>query len=418
MFRMPRTIKKRVLAALLTAAVFLLPACGSGPKPTPTATPAIAPAPGSFADGRGLVLGFKLLYALDEGGGNGVLDTTGLASVLAAVKDGAAGDTETALAMELGMQEIPTRQVDDLALRMRQAMEKLTMGKYCSAWGLFVPEDLYIKLGFDDNCRQSLQMTPDFHMKYPFDGEAVNAYLGEWLDEKTSGRMKDTDFTFPDANGPFFVDVLTADPDWQTALETGKSRPLPFHFEGGEEKAVPTMVCLQDCGIYECPEGSMAILPTAGDETRVVVMQPPDGMSLHEFIPIASEKHDEWIQNAKWDRQRVLLPRFSLNFDGSAMGVLDAAGIGGLMGEDSDFSDLGIGLHFSDILLTVSLVMDESGVEPPDPSMPTYRPNNKDDIPTFAVDRPFVVLLEKTDKKSDLGQALMMGVVRDPLNND
>lgn len=418
MFHMPRTIKSRISAALLALAMLLLPACGGGPRPTPTATPAVAPAPGSFADGRGLILGFKLLYAMDEGGGNGVLGAAGLTQVLAAVLDGAAGDTKMALARELGMQEIPSRQVDDLALRMRQTMETLELGEYCTAWGLFVPEGLYIKIGFDETCRQNLRMTPDFRMKYPFDAEAVNAYLGEWLEEKTGGELKDSDFAMPGENGPFFVDVSIADPHWQAALETGKSRPLPFRYEDGEEKAVPTMVCLQDCGVYECPQGSMAILPAAGDETRVVVMQPPDGMSLHEFIPVAAQSHDEWMEEVAWDRQRVLLPRFNLRFEGSAMGVLRAAGIGELMGGDSDYSELGAGLHFSDILHMASLVVDESGVDAADPSAPTYRPNNKDDIPTFAVNRPFIVLLEKTGEKTEFGQVIMMGVVRDPLNTE
>jgi serine protease inhibitor len=179
---------------------------------------------------------------------------------------------------------------------------------------------------------------------------------------------------------------------------------------------VPTMICLQNCGIYECPEGSIAILPTAGDETRIVIMQPPDGMTLREFIPVAAANHDDWADKADWGVQRVLLPRFSLRFEGSALDVLGRAGIAPLLAKGADFSSMGGGMYVADILHKASLVVDESGVEGPDPNAPTYRQNNKDGIRTLAVDRPFIVALEKAGEDGGSGQVLMMGVVYDPLS--
>ena len=408
--------KTSFLAALTLSAALLLPACASSaPQPSASPTSPVAAAASSFADGRGLALGFKLLYALDSFGGNGVLGTTCLSEVMAAVKDGAAGKTDEALAAELGMQDMLPRQINDVALHMRQAVEKLTKGKISTAWGLFIGEQQYIKQGYINDCIQSYLLTPTFPDK-PLDKDSIGKYLSEWVDDKTGGRVKDVNFNMPDFSAPFFVDVLTADTDWQTALDAGKSRPLPFRFEDGTDKAVPTMVCLQICGIWESPEGSMAILPTSGDETRLVIMQPPDGMNLHDFIPVAAANHDDWAGKAVWGTQRVLLPRFTLKYEGSALPVLDRAGLAGLLSKGADYSNLGTGLFFSDILHKASLVVDESGVDDPDPNAATYRLNNTDGIRTLAVDRPFIVMLEKTEEDSGTGQALMMGFVRDPLN--
>jgi serine protease inhibitor len=331
------------------------------------------------------------------------------------VKDGAAGKTDAALAEELGMQEMLPRQINDIALHMRQTLEKLKHGRVSSAWGLFIGEQQYIKQGYINDCTQSFLLTPTFP-GLPLDGGNINKYLGEWADDMTGGRIKDVNFAMPDFSAPFFVDILAADTDWDTALDAGKSRPLPFKYEDGTEKAVPTMICLQNCGIYECSQGSIAILPTAGDETRLVVMQPPDGMSLHDFIPVAQASHDDWIGKAAWGPQRVLLPRFTLKYEGSVLQVLDRAGLAGLLSKGEDYSNLGDGLYFSDILHKASLVVDESGVNGPDPNAATYRPNIKDGIPTLAVDRPFIVALEKTDDSGGCGQVLMMGVVYDPLS--
>lgn len=402
----------------MLTATFMLSSCSGGkPQPTPSPTPAVPVADGSFSDGKGLEIGFKLLYALDSYGTNGVLDTTGLAEVLAAAKDGAAGKTDAAFAQALGMQDLLPRQINDTAMHMRETLDKLTQGSIAETWGLFFPQELYIKESYNSDMRQSFQMKPDFKLTYPFDGPTVNAYLGEWADDSTGGSIKSVDFPMPRQDAPFFVDILEADPDWQTALETGKSRPLPFTYQDGAEKAVPTMVCLQNCGIFQGQDGSVAILPTSGGETGIVVMVPPVGISLHDFIPIAAANHDDWIGKATWGTQRVLLPRFSLSFDGSALDLLGKAGLADLLAKGQDYGNLGDGLYFSDILVKDSLVVDESGVDPPDPNAPTYRANQKDDTPTLAVDRPFIVALEKMDENGNCAQVLMMGVVYDPLSS-
>jgi serine protease inhibitor len=409
--------KVSVATAFFVIAALLLPACASSqsPEPAPTATSPVEPSASSFADGRGLALGFKLLYALDMNGTNGVLGTTGLAEVLAVSKDGAAGNTDAALAGALGMQGMLPRQINEVALRMRQTLGKLAKGKITQAWGLFIPENLYIKEAYNSDCRLAFETQPRF-LESPLTSGNINTYLGEWADDSTGGHLKDVHFTLPDAAAPFFVDILMADPEWQTALSAGKSRPFPFLYEDGSNKAVPTMICLQNCGLYECPQGSIAILPTAGDETRLVILQPPDGMTLHEFIPVAAANHDDWVSKVNWGIQRVLLPRFSLSFEGSALEVLGNAGIAALLAKGADFSSMGNGMYVADILHRASLVVDESGVDEPDPNAPTYRQNSKDGIRTLAVDRPFIVALEKTDENGGCGQVLMMGVVYDPLS--
>jgi serine protease inhibitor len=394
----------------------LLPACANvTPKPTPTATPPVPVGDATFADGRGLQIGFKLLYAMDSEGGNNVLGTLGLSQVLAAAKYGAAGETAMALEQELGMQGMLPRQVNEVALRMRQSVAKIKQGRITTAWCVIFGDGQYVKESYLTETKQSLQLTSLFP-PMALEGETGKAYLDEWADDNTGGRVKQVEIAIPEQTAPFFVDILTADPDWQVALDTGKSRPLPFQFESGEENAVPTMVCYQSCGIYESVEGSMAVLPLAGDEARLVVMVPPEGLALHEFISVAAARHDDWLDKATWAKQRVLLPRFKLEFSGSAMPVLDRAGLAGLLGKDADYSAMGNGLYFSDVLHMASLIMDESGVEVPDPSV-TYRQGVKDDIPTLAVSRPFLVLLERTDPDGfNAGQILLMGFVRDPLN--
>jgi serine protease inhibitor len=395
------------LAALLLVAS--LPACSGSKKkdPVPTATSAISVGDSSFADGRALELSFKLLYALDSTGGNNVLGTSGIVECLAAAKNGSSGTTDTAFAAVLGMQDMLSKQINDIALRLRQVSQKLKEGRISSAWTLYVGEGQAIKESYLTDCEQSLQLTAVFQQ---LDNNTGNKAIGEWADENTGGKVKKVNFKIPTAAAPFFVDVLEADPDWQLALDTGKSRPLPFKYEDGDTKAVPTMVCLQKCGVYTGPEGSMAVLPTSNDETRLIIMVPPAELSLHDFIPIAAAKHDDWMEKAQWKSQRVLLPRFQLEYEGSVMDVLKKAGISQLLNKGADYSNMGDGLYFSDILHKSSLTVDESGLDKPDSSA-VYRDGIKDGIDTLAVNRPFIVALEKTGT----GQIIMMGYVRDPL---
>lgn len=405
-----------LLIALLLSVLLLLPACSGGKNPnaTPTATPPVTIGETSFADGRGLQIGFKLLYALDSQGGNNVLGTSTLSQILAAIKLGASGNTDAALAEALGMQGMQPRQVSEVALRMRQTISKITQGRFTTAWGLFIGDRQYIKESYKADCTQYLKMTPTFLAK-KYDNESGNKYLGEWADENTGGRVKAVNFNIPVAPAPYFMDILQADPQWQLALDTGKTRPMPFKYDNGEKNAVPTMVCYQKCGIYEGGDGFMAVLPTAQDEARLVILFPPEAMTLHDFIPVAAAKHDEWLDKAEWADQRVLLPRFQLNFEGSAMDIMGKAGLGELLAKGSDYSGMGEGLYFADILHVSSLVVDESGIDPPNADV-VYRQGIKDGIRTLAVDRPFIVMLEKTDPDGAKGQVLMMGFVREPLD--
>jgi serine protease inhibitor len=405
---------KRFACVMALMLAVSLSACSPAPKPVPTATAPVAISEGSFADGRGVALSFKLLYALAGTDiTNGAIGTAGIIDTLVAAKAGSAGETETALANVLGMQGVLPKDVSDAALNLRQAMEKLTGGKYAAAWGLFVGNNQPIKESFLTTAKHSLKLSTIFH---PMEGEAGVKYLNEWADEATGGVIKKVGFTLPAAAAPFFVDVLSADPDWTTALDTGKSRPLPFTYESGEEKAVPTMVCLQNCGIYKGVDGSLAVLPCAEDKARLVIMVPSEGTSLRDFISLAAARHDDWLANAEWNNNRVLLPRFATEFEGSVMTLLESAGIGYLLREGKDYSALGEGLYFSDILHKAELIVDESGVEDPNPNA-SYRQGMKDDIPTLAVDKPFIVALEKSDpdRKSGTGPILAMGFVQDPL---
>lgn len=395
------------ISIALMLALALLPACSGKPKPAPAATSPVGIPEGSFADGRGLQLGFNLLYTLDGFGGNSLIGTAGIAEVLAAAKDGAQGDTDTALAGALGMQEMLPKDIDDIALHLRQAAEKLQYGKFTTAWGLFVGDQQAVKESYLSDCGQSLKLNAIFQQ---IEGQAGVSYLNEWVDEATGGLVKKVNFKVASAKAPFFVDVFSADPDWQQALDTGKSRPLPFQYESGDEKAVPTMICYESCGVYNGAEGAMAILPSAGDETRLVVIVPPEKTGLHDFIPVAAAKFDEWTQKAEWSTQRVLLPRFAISFEGSLMNVLNRAGIGSLLAKGKDYGAMGDGLYIADILHKASLTVDESGVDSPDPNA-VYHQGVKDNIPTLAVCRPFIVMLVK----SDTGQVLAMGFVRDPL---
>jgi serine protease inhibitor len=144
-------------------------------------------------------------------------------------------------------------------------------------------------------------------------------------------------------------------------------------------------------------------------------MRPPDGMSLHDFIPVAAANFSDWASKATWGTQRVLLPRFTLKYEGSALPVLEKAGLGGFLADSSGYGSLGNSLYFADILHMATLVVDESGVGPSDPNAPSYRQNMKDDTPTLALDRPFIVALVKIDASGNCGQILMMGTLRDPL---
>ena len=403
--------KQIILPLTLAALLAALNACSDAGRitdaPSSQPTPSVSVGEGSLAEGRMLDWSLTLLHLADSGD-NLAISPAALTSDIAALRLGVQGKPLQDTATALGAQDMSPKQINDAALKARQTMEKLKLGRYSALWSLFVGEKQPVLESYLSEGQKALQMNSRFE---PFSGETGKATLNEWADTGTAGMVSDLNFDVPSTEQPFFVDLFMADPDWQMALDPAKTRPQPFFYEDGDKSAVPTLVVTGRCGIYDGPEGAMAVLPLAGDEARLVVLFPKeDGVKLTDFYATAQARHDEWLTKATWGSQRVLLPRFSIGYRGSIRGPLGAAGMGSLFAADTDFSAMGHGLHPADILHDCRLIIDESGVNTADPKA-SYRSGVDDGIPTLAVNRPFLVLLEKTDT----GAVLLAGAVRDPL---
>lgn len=382
------------------------PAGHLGASAQPTATAAVAVSAGSLSEGRMLDWSLTLLHLADNGV-NTAISAAALTSDIAALRQGIQGQARSEVAQALGAQDMSDKQIADAAYKARQTLEKMKLGRYSALWCMFVGEDQPVRETYLSECMKTLQMSSRF---VSFTAEKGASLLNEWADTSSGGTISDLSFEVPSEEQPFFLDVVLADPDWQTALDPAKTRPLPFTYEDGNKSAVPTLVYSGKCGIYQGTEGSMAILPLAGDEARLVVLFPKGNAPLTDFYNLALQKHDDWLSKATWGAQRVLLPRFSAGYSGSVKGALGYAGMAGLFQPDADYSAMGQGLHPVDILADCRLIVDESGIGTPD-SKATYRAGIDDGVPTLAVNRSFLILLEKTDT----GAILMAAAVRDPL---
>ena len=304
-------------------------------------------------------------------------------------------------------QDLSIKAINERAAALHGALGGLKNGRFASAWGLFVGENQAVKQKYLDDCERELALPSTFKQ---LDKDTGNTFLGSWADDNTGGRIKSVNFTIPGGSAPFFVDLNTADPDWQEAMDPTRTRALPFHPESGDGNPVPMLNCVMNCGVHTGSEGSLAVLPFAGDETRLVVMLPPEGTGVHDFLPVAAAHHDEWLKDAVWKEQRVLLPRVTLAAEGSVKPVLAGAGFD-VLSSGANHDGMGNGLGLADVLQKTELVVDESGQQDTG-NTADYNPDQPDDIPTFTVDRPYVLLLE--DGKT--GAILMAAVVRDPLS--
>ena len=385
----------------------LLPGCaGGGKEPEATSSAAIPVAEGAYGQGSNAALSLGLLYAAD-GGGNEVIGTAGLTGVLAALRNALGDEGNPALDAALGIQELSLKTVNERASALRTAIAGLKNGRFASAWGLFVGENQAMKEDYLVALGNELQLPVTFTQ---LEERTANAVLGSWADDNTGGRIKTVSAKVPTSGAPLILDLITADPDWQQALDPAHTKALDFTTADGSKSAVPTLACRMNCGVYTGEEGALAVLPCQGDETRIVVLLPPEDGDLKEFLKVAADKFDGWLELAEWQDQRVLLPRASLRFEGSAKAVLKNAGYGAFFGKEATLDAMGDGLQVADVLQLAEFNIDESGVDAADETA-DYSPDADDDVDTLAVNRPFAVLLQQTKT----GAILMAGLVRNPL---
>ena len=379
-------------------------------------------APELITGSRGF--GFGLLYELyQEDGENVFISPLSVSLALAMVYNGAAGETQKAMAETLDLTGMSLEEVNggyaDLQEKLLSSDPEVELAIANSMWAREGREF------YDDFMERNRRFydaevdTLDFR-----DPQSV-VIINDWVNTKTKGKIPELLDQISPNVALILINATYFKGTWKQEFDPSATQNRPFYLLNGSEKQVPMMSQLGAHAYIK--EGNFAAvrLPYGSDRVCMYIFLPDRDSSIQEFLEyLNSTNWENWMTALENEIERapyregveIWLPRFRLEYKVELNDVLSALGMGVAFGSGADFSKMGPppGLWIDEAIhktfvevneegteaaaVTGIIMPDSSGWEPPTPFV-------------FMVDRPFLIAI----RDDVTGAVLFMGVIVEPM---
>lgn len=245
--------------------------------------------------------------------------------------------------------------------------------------------------------------------------EVARAEINNWVEEKTSGKVKDL---IP----PGLIDALTTlvlvnaiyfKGNWASKFDPELTKESTFWIAKEEGIDAPMMYQRGEFRYGESEGVQVLELPYEGGDVSMILLLPKeiDGLSSLEDV-LSVEYLDEVIRNLWETEVDVSLPSF--NMDGKFMlgGTLAAMGMSDAFGSRADFSgmDGSKKLFISEVIHKAIIEVNEEGTEAAAATAVVMARSIPPPVPTFRADHPFLLMI----RENTTGSILFLGRVMDP----
>lgn len=356
--------------------------------------------------------GFRLLAELAKGEpANLLISPASIAPALMLVCNGAAGETQQAMARTLGIDGLSLKKINQACAGLLDALAKLDPRVEISlANSLWVLAGVKIRPAFLEIGRAMYRAEI---RNIPFDDAAVKA-VNAWVEEKTQGRIRQLlapgDLT--PATLMALLNAICFKGVWAHAFESHLTREDVFTCADGAQQ--PAMLMRQSgrFAYFSDDQAQVVRLPYGAGRASMVIALPRPGTDIGAFA--------RGLDAAGWAKLTrpllmregsIVLPRFKLACALRLDDALSALGMAVAFGDQADFSAMfaGDGACISAVQHKAFVEVNEEGTEAAaatavvmartlSPAPAPFR---------FVADRPFCFAIED----GETGAILFLGVV-------
>jgi serpin B len=398
------------IAAVLTAALFSLPALADAPAPE---RDAIVASNTAFAAD---------LYGSLKKDGNLFFSPYSISTALAMTSAGARGKTLEEMNKVLHFGKDPEAVHKGFSL-----LQKDLVADPKSPFELAIANRLFAQNGFKFldaflGLAKDRYDAPVEMLDFKKSVEPSRVHINQWVEKQTRDKIKD--LLQPTIIGPdtrlVLVNAIYFKGSWEKAFDKKATRPAPFT-SGGKTFDVPTMVQKQLAGFAEHDGVQVLSLPYksgTGARLSMLVLLPakPDGLPALEST-LATKGVGDWIKDLQKHEVQVFLPKFKLE---SSLSLKDNLGALGMKSAfdcsphtTADFSgmDGARDLCISAVVHKAFVDVNEEGTEAAAATaVVVIRASAVMQTPVFRADHPFILAIVDDASKS----ILFMGRVNDP----
>jgi serine protease inhibitor len=248
-----------------------------------------------------------------------------------------------------------------------------------------------------------------------FTDPATVVLINRWIEDKTSGKIKDMLDFIPGNAAMYLVNAIYFKAQWLYEFEKKDTYGGQFNLEGGGTSEADFMKVEGDFN-YTANEDFTAVELPYGDSTfSMVVMLPVAGRGVTDIVEKMNvEQWDSWFASSRLTAVNVNLPKFKYEFKDSLNDPLINLGLAVAFSYDADFSRINpvIDLCISRVIHQTFIDVNEEGTEAAAATIVeiVYRTSGTGGPVYFRADRPFLYVI----KENSTGAIVFMGKVGRP----
>jgi serpin B len=271
---------------------------------------------------------FKLFAKLtkQEPGRNIFISPASVALALAMVYNGAAGETQQAIAAAL---ELVSMSLDDIN---RANAELLGAIEHADPQvRLVIANSLWARKGLSFE-RDFLRRCEEFYQAevaaLDFAEPRAAATINAWVSEHTDGKIEKILDRIDPAAVLFLLNAIYFKGNWTRQFDRRRTEEQAFHLLDGSQKKHPLMAQSGEYRHCEGPDFQAVSLPYGSERLSMYVFLPKQRTSLTAFQRSLSDGNwNAWMRQFREREGTIVLPRFKLTYEVKLNEALMALGM-------------------------------------------------------------------------------------------
>jgi serine protease inhibitor len=369
--------------------------------------------------------GFNLFREVvgQEGDKNIFISPLSVSMALGMTLNGADGDTYEAMKQTLELAGLTEEEIN----KSYQSLIELLRGLdpevvFQIANSIWYEQDFAVKQAFLDNCQQYFDAEVEgLNFSDPAAADTINA----WVNENTNGKIEEiVDSPIDPLTVMFLINAIYFKGTWKYEFDEQDTRNRDFHLLDGSEVQCEMMVQQAKFDYYQNNDFQAIDLPYGNGKYSMTVLLPLLDNNIDDMIAELNDNNwDEWMGNLTKQEVALYFPKFTLEYELTMNGVLEALGME--VAFDEDLADFGRMYHAdqSDGNVYIDKVKQKTFVEVNEEGaeaaavtsvemMSRYSIGSEPPLIYMIVDRPFVFAI----RENHSGTLLFIGKIMNPVS--